>query len=305
MLENQAQNLQVAQSYELERLLSIKEPGLQELSEIVTTLEGYGEEISINNEGLIERTFIMMVDTLISFVNRLRRSAVSFITRDYSYSDLQVYTQNNRILVSKILKLPYSQIMDLMVQNPPLTIPPERAIKKLKNMHTALNLVEISQSYIPVTESFLSFLYIESYNDIKKLLNASIPLSTLGEEVTKELTKLTNISVKKLPFGKIFDSVDSLKSYYSETIAMSNVYKELNTLEKNEGLINKRINNATEKIKQLVIQDKKNFARSLTNFSKIIYNLATYYEGYGNVLKAYSFIGAHNIEMFKVLKIKV
>ena len=279
---------------------------IEKLNIYIENISDISDSYITSNEGIINRTIINILDFIRSLISSTIWNAKNVFKGINKKSALTVYELNKAIRINKILKLPYTKIYNVLVQNPPLEMLPLDNIKFIDDKYKKLNMIKISNMYLSYLTDFKAMISTESYKDVLDLKKSYKIDKKIGLTITKDITKKITIKIDKIPFVKLFNSMDIFKSYYNMIKEKNSIYDELDTIYKNMNTTKNEINNITELVENLQkISDVKKCILCLKYLIETSKAIAEDYEAFGLIIKIYSQIEYNIIQIFNVLNMKL
>lgn len=256
------------------------------------------DNLSISQESTIKNILIKLCDVLNGIIKNIYSNLkfLKYIDR----SELQTYTDNNQLRLNSVFKLQYTKVANVLVQTPPFNKSYSDAISFIDKSYASFNIDkanDIIDNYIKeIVTLILNECYKDANTSITSLKN-SIDIST-GDKVRDNIQKYyMNPTISTIEFGKLFKSMGNFKDISQ---GLANHFDKFNS-NKDTLTVIRGLDKSIMKILDIPNNDKKDIVATLKLLSDLIYEIATFYDGFGNLMKLHVQTEHNFIEILTVL----
>lgn len=304
-IELSLDSLIVKKFSELSNKIQNNEISYEELHQECYALEKFlhNKNIQISEEGTITKISTSIIDFFISILNKLKMVTIDFY-KPLKESELQYFINSHFTKVKLAKKLPYTRISNIIVPDFPFVAPKDKIIRFYNDINTRIisNMSKINDEILNYSNEMVTLLCNEEYNLIKQKLQHTRFMTQLkdGSEWKKLVTAVIDTQPRRKKFGLLFESSSDFEQYLDNVLQLKDIYTSTKTCLKTIDKINKKIDELIEYKRSEKISNVSDFAKSASLFGDQIFQIAQFYEGYGNVAKLYSMMEHHLVDILRI-----
>lgn len=240
------------------------------------------DNLSISEESFITNILVKMADILTGLVTNIYAS-LKFL-KNVKRSELEAYVNKNNLETKLIFKLPYTKIANVLVQTPPFRKSYESAITFIDETYDTFDIERTNPIIINYIKEIVTLIINEHYQDVDQSimnLTKSMNLDIGNKTIEMVRDHFSNIQINTIEFGKLFNSTKtfentftSLSNHFDKFCYPSDILKSIKQFEK-----------SISKVLDLPNSDKKELLNAFQSLDKIVFKIAQFYDGFGNLVK--------------------
>ena len=286
---------------------------IKALEDISSFIDKIDNDLVATNENLVTKLIISIFDTLIpmnmvtDLSNWLRRKIKDLFKEIPSYSELEVFTQSNKIAIYKIFKLPYTSVFRIKIYYSPLYLQPLKSIEYFENYNNIFDIQTNNVLFLTSIKQIISYIKVGAYEDVNPIINKIYNVTKNDEKLVKDISSKLNPIIKQINLSILFNKMDEIKLNYDSILKYKKIYDMPTSTLMNLENINKVVNEFIDDFNKnkITIDNKKSSIKAIKDLSKSLYNIGLFYEAYALNIKIYAQLENHIIQILSVLKNKI
>lgn len=260
------------------------------------------DNLSISQEGLISNVIIGLIDVIPGIFKNVYNSLK--VLKSVKRSELKAYVDNHMVRVKFTLGGAYTDYAGIVIPTAPFKTSYDETMMFLNTTYSLFDIKRVPQDIVMNIQGIVTLMLNEEYSkalEVMSNLRKGAKLYLGKETITNVQKKYSNPRIEKIEFGKVFESMSNFRVIFEGLEKHFDKFNEVKPTLNKINKIDKTVNNFLKNDTIHSLKKDKKFVKTIKEFSTLIFEIAQYFDGYGNLVKCHIQTEHHFADVLKIL----